>query len=293
MLEVLSKTGSSIIVTLLAILTAIDVIGAVAAVAADQSARREGKRNAAAAAVEVVEMPDDRPYISMLATGPNADAENAGKEKMAALPAAGGQASDVSRGNGGVVVGSESGQASNASRGINSSTENSQQSESILGTDSNTYNFNINLSSEYRETVENQTDKLYYAIGEHAIVDGVSVTLVGIERSAGGLLFQPKPGMEYVFCEFDIENNSNSDIVVSSFLSFDAYVDDYSTSLDLSATVSADKTSLDGKVPVGKKIRGAVGYEVPIGWKTLEMRFTPDFWFGGTAIFTVDSDQIG
>jgi hypothetical protein len=33
-------------------------------------------------------------------------------------------------------------------------------------------------------------------------------------------------------------------------------------------------------------MKGVVGYEAPEGWETLEIRFTPDFWFGKDIIFT-------
>ena len=89
----------------------------------------------------------------------------------------------------------------------------------------------------------------------------------------------------FLLCEFSIDNQSDKDIAVSSIASFNAYVDDYSTNLSISAIIATDKTQLDGAVAAGKKMTGVVGYEVPKGWKEIEIRFTPDFWSGNEIEF--------
>ena len=86
----------------------------------------------------------------------------------------------------------------------------------------------------------------------------------------------------FLLCEFSIDNQSDKDIAVSSIASFNAYVDDYSTNLSISATIATDKPQLDGAVAAGKKMTGVVGYEVPKDW---EIRFTPDFWSGNEIEF--------
>ena len=60
---------------------------------------------------------------------------------------------------------------------------------------------------------------------------------------------------------------------------FEAYCDDYSTSQSLTALMEKEsKNQLDGTVSSGKRMNGIIGYEVPQNWKTMEIRFTPDFW---------------
>ena len=68
-------------------------------------------------------------------------------------------------------------------------------------------------------------------------------------------------------------------------MSFEAYVDDYSTNMSMTGTFAADKGQMDGTVAAGKKMSGVIGYEVPADWKTLEIRFTPDFWSGNDITF--------
>ena len=68
-------------------------------------------------------------------------------------------------------------------------------------------------------------------------------------------------------------------------VSFDAYVDDYSTTISLGATASADKNQLDGTVAPGKKMNGIIGYEVTKEWEELEITFTPDVWSRDKIVF--------
>ena len=97
--------------------------------------------------------------------------------------------------------------------------------------------------------------------------------------------YTPDSGNVFLFCEFAIENKSSKDISISSIMSFEAYVDDYSTNMSMTGTLAADKGQMDGTVAAGKKMSGVIGYEVPADWKTLEIRFTPDFWSGNDITF--------
>lgn len=132
-----------------------------------------------------------------------------------------------------------------------------------------------------------QTATQYFTIGDTAKLDEVYVTLVNVTQSRGSEYFTASDGNVYVLWEFTIENNSDAELNISSLLCFDAYVDDYSTSISLSAESSSDKNPLDGTIAPGKKMNGVIGYEVPQDWKTFEVHFTPDFWSGdGDFIFT-------
>lgn len=51
-----------------------------------------------------------------------------------------------------------------------------------------------------------------------------------------------------------------------------------------------DKNQLDGTIAVGKKMKGVIGYEVPINWHELEIAFTPDVWNGQEIIFIAVND---
>lgn len=129
--------------------------------------------------------------------------------------------------------------------------------------------------------------KKTFGVGESAELKDIVVTLVSVEESSGSQFNQPTDGNVFVICEFEIENNSSSEINVSSLLSFAAYCDDYSLNFSLTALLeNGNRNQLDGQIAAGKKMNGIIGYEVPIGWNELEIRFTPSFWSGNEIIFT-------
>lgn len=129
--------------------------------------------------------------------------------------------------------------------------------------------------------------KKTFGVGESAELKDIVVTLVSVEESSGSQFNQPTDGNVFVICEFEIENNSSSEISVSSLLSFAAYCDDYSLNFSLTALLeNGNRNQLDGQIAAGKKMNGIIGYEVPIGWNELEIRFTPSFWSGNEIIFT-------
>ena len=135
-------------------------------------------------------------------------------------------------------------------------------------------------------------DKDVFAVGEAAELKNVIVTLKSVTESDGSDFFKPDDGNIFVLCTFEIENNSDKEIAISSLVSFEAYVDDYSTSMSLNATASREGgEQLDGSVAPGKKMAGTIGYEGPEGWKELEVSITPDFWGGKGITFLAESGK--
>lgn len=127
----------------------------------------------------------------------------------------------------------------------------------------------------------NQTTKTTFNVGETAELNDIVVSLVDVKESTGSTYNKPKDGNVFLLCEFEIANNSKSEITVSSMLSFEAYCDDYTCTYSLSALIEkGNKNQLDGNVAPGKKFNGVIGYEVPADWKEMEIHFTPDFWNG-------------
>ena len=141
-------------------------------------------------------------------------------------------------------------------------------------------------SLAHDESSEAKEAKTEFDIGETAELDKVQTTLIDVTESTGFEYNQPNEGNVFVLCEFEICNNSDTEIAVSSMLSFEAYCDDYTCSGSFSALLEkGDKNQLDGTVAAGKKFKGVVGYEVPEDWKELEIRYTPDYWNGNDIVF--------
>lgn len=153
---------------------------------------------------------------------------------------------------------------------------------------------NSDLTAEETETTQHQTeqkeDKNVFYVGETAELKDVEVTFVGVTENYGSTYNTPSDGNVFVLCEFDIANNSDKEISVSSMLSFDAYCDSYTCTFSLGALMAkGNKNQLDGTVAAGKKFNGVVGYEVPENWQELEISFTPDFWGGKDITFIADN----
>lgn len=141
------------------------------------------------------------------------------------------------------------------------------------------------VQSQDEDNNSAEPEKTTFGVGEQVSLNDVVVTMNNVTESNGSQFNKPTDGNTFILCEFTIENNSEKDLAVSSLMCFEAYVDDYSTSMSLSALLESDKSQLDGTVAAGKKMNGIIGYEAPADWKEIEVRFTPDFWRGKDITF--------
>ena len=124
-----------------------------------------------------------------------------------------------------------------------------------------------------------------FQVGDIVSLNDVNVTLLSVTESARQQFLAPRDGNVFVLFEFDIDNQSDSEIAISSMLSFEAYFDDYAASISISAMSASGQNQLDGSVAGGKKMTGVVGYEAPADWSEAEVRFTPNFWNGQEIVF--------
>ena len=147
-----------------------------------------------------------------------------------------------------------------------------------------------NSQNDSQATVETvkieENKKTEFYVGETAQLKGIKGTLVNVSESMGSAYNKPNEGNVFVLGEFEIENTSNSEIGISSMLSFNAYCDDYACTYSLSALLEkGNKNQLDGTIAPGKKFNGVIGYEVPADWEKLELHFTPDILSGKEIVF--------
>ena len=135
-----------------------------------------------------------------------------------------------------------------------------------------------------------EVTKNEFQVGDTAALNDVNVCLVEVTESNGSDFNKPNDGNVFVLCEFEIANNSDEEINVSSVMSFEAYCDDYTCTFSLTALLEkGNKNQLDGTVAPGKKFNGVVGYEVPADWQQLEIHYTPDFFNGKDVVFIANN----
>lgn len=125
---------------------------------------------------------------------------------------------------------------------------------------------------------DTQEEKDIFTVGETAELNDVQVTLLKYSESKGSEFNKPTDGNVYLMAEFEIVNNSDSEMTVSSVMSFEAYADDYSLNYSFGALMDNEDRQLDGTIAAGKKMKGYIGYEVPKDWSTVEIHFTDDVW---------------
>ena len=131
---------------------------------------------------------------------------------------------------------------------------------------------------EPKTDVNTEEVKDIFEVGETAELNDVQVTLLSYKESKGSEYNKPSDGNVFLMAEFEIVNNSDSEMNVSSVMSFEAYADDYSLIYSFGALMDNEDRQMDGTIAAGKKMKGYIGYEVPKDWSTVEIHFTDDVW---------------
>lgn len=135
---------------------------------------------------------------------------------------------------------------------------------------------------------ENNEEQMKFTVGETAEMNDIQVTMTDYEESSGSEYNTPADGNVFVLINFEIANNSDGELNVSSMMSFEAYADDYALNYSLNALLeNEDANQLDGTIAQGKKMNGVVGYEVPADWSELEIHFTDNVWDDNKFVFTL------
>lgn len=130
-----------------------------------------------------------------------------------------------------------------------------------------------------------------FTVGETAAQNDIQITLVSAVESEGSEYVLPDSENVFLLLEFEIANNSSSDINISSLINFEAYCDDYSVTQDimgLQAPEAEGKNQLDGAVSAGKKMNGVIAYQIPAGYKSFEVSVSPDFWSNKGITFVIN-----
>ena len=136
--------------------------------------------------------------------------------------------------------------------------------------------------SEDKAKEDKETEKTEFNVGDTAEYKDIQISLTKVTESKGdGEFVKPEDGKVWLICSFEIKNNSSDDITMSSIGCFEAYCDDVSINDDymgMQAPEAKGQNTLDGDVASGKKMKGAIAYEVPKDWKKLEVNVKPSFW---------------
>lgn len=140
---------------------------------------------------------------------------------------------------------------------------------------------------EAEEEEDGAEKETFFKKGETAELNDVQVTLTDYQESAGSEYNRPTDGNIFLIAEFEISNNTEKELSISSMMSFEAYADDYALNYCLSALLEKDGNQLDGTIAPGKKMKGWIGWEVPEDYSNVEIHFTDSVWSNDKFIFEI------
>ena len=99
------------------------------------------------------------------------------------------------------------------------------------------------------------------------------------EDSFDNMFEQPKDGYHFITCEFEFENVSDSDQIISMY-SFDCFADGASCEM-----VFYRDDVINATLSAGRKAKGTVTFEVPVGSSVVEVEYLTNAWTSNRVVF--------
>lgn len=131
---------------------------------------------------------------------------------------------------------------------------------------------------EATETVSNE-----FVVGDIVATDDFKISYISADvYQEDNEFLQPKEGCIYYRMEFEFENVSDSDQTVSSMLNWNCYADGYA----MDQSWVGDDT-LDATLSAGKKVKGALYYEVPEDSQEITLEYDVDYFSNDKIVFVV------
>lgn len=132
-------------------------------------------------------------------------------------------------------------------------------------------NNNEDTKSEKQESSEeSKNENVTLNVGDSKDVEGLKVSFISAQPYTGDMEYvDVKDGYELWEFEISFENDSDSDVVVSSY-DFECYADN--TKTDQSFYV--DDNGLDATLSGGRKTQGKVFFEIPQGTEHIELEYS-------------------
>lgn len=161
------------------------------------------------------------------------------------------------------------------------------------GNEENPQKVESTTQSTKQDTPQNSKDnETVFKVGETVEYKEVQISLLSYEESQGNEWGSPANGNIFVYAEFEIINNSNNEISISSMISFENYCDgyklDYSSNALMAISTEDNKHQLDGSIAPGKKMKGVLGLEVPNNWENIEIYYKDNVWLDSNFSFVIE-----
>ena len=138
--------------------------------------------------------------------------------------------------------------------------------------------------SDVEEKPENSAnEQTEFLVGDIVETKELKISFLSAgEYTSDNEFIQPKDGNVFYRMEFEFENISDSDQTISSMMNWECYADDYSVE---QSWIGDDQ--IDATLSPGKKVKGAVYFEVPAGAENIVLEFETNFWTEEKIVFVV------
>jgi hypothetical protein len=127
-----------------------------------------------------------------------------------------------------------------------------------------------------------ETAQQTFNVGDVVAMGTTNLTVNEVLYPAGDQFNQPNAGFKFIVVDLTIENLNATAITVSTI--FQMSVKDSSSQkydVDLMASMASGGSSPDGEIAPGEKLRGQVGFQVPVDATGLVFVFDAEVWGSG------------
>lgn len=132
------------------------------------------------------------------------------------------------------------------------------------------------------EKNEEKDEEKVFVVGDIVETSDLKITFVSAEKyKSDNEFIQPKEGNMYYKLEFEFENISDSDKVLSTMIDWVCYADSYK----VDQTYVGNDNGLDATLSPGKKAKGSVFFELPKDSKEISLEYSPSFWSDNKVVF--------
>ena len=150
-------------------------------------------------------------------------------------------------------------------------------------------------SSANSNTASTDTRGAVAHVGEYSKDDKLKITLKSakeyttVKTDNEFADTEASKGKKIIILNFEAENISKEDDYINIFY-YDAYCDDVSVETDMLMEYPDGMQMFSGDIKAGKKLQGAVAYQVPEDWKILEFYYEPID--GNRFAFSVEKSEV-
>lgn len=141
-------------------------------------------------------------------------------------------------------------------------------------------------SANKKETETKDEEKQvenHFAVGDIVETPDFKISYISAsEYTSDNGFIQPKKGNAFYRMEFEFENISDTDQTISSVMSWGCYADGYAAE---QSYIGDD--DIDATLSPGKKVKGAVYYEVPKDAKEIYLEYETNYWTEDKIIFNI------